>query len=87
MLTGAQLHEVAKKQITDKVLNEALKDQYFRDFIRIFLLMNISTAASREPHNFGHALTITDFQTGKPCPCEIEVKITAVGKDFPKIKL
>ena len=76
-VTGAELKEIAEKIVSDKMIDVACKEKYFREFIRIFITMNIGVAHSKLPATFGHSLTLYDADK-KPVTIEIDISIKSV---------
>lgn len=77
MLTGQQLEEFANKYVPDSIFNKAIKEHYFREFIRTILLFQYS--AIELPGNdqsFGHELTGKN-EKGEMVTVTYQVQVTS----------
>ncbi len=78
-VTGPELKAYSEKMVSDKMLKAACEEKYFKEFIRIFIAMNIGTAYTKTPSSFGHCLTLVDGMKN-PVRLDIDVSIKVAGK-------
>lgn len=70
-ISGMDLAKLARERIPERVINQAMKEGAFREFIRIYLLMQGLAAVSLEKGTFGHTFVVK----GKDGPVELEIDV------------
>ncbi len=79
-VTGPELEALAKKHVPEGVLNRALKNPAFREFMRILHFMSLTGALSKQDQSMGHQI-VMQAKNKEQVLLEFDIKIKAKGKE------
>lgn len=79
-LSGEKLTELAKTYVPERMINQMVKEEPFREFLRILIFMQMNTLKEPQESHFSHCLVASEGAKR----VQLEIAVSIKGTEMTK---